>query len=85
MDFYYRVSGDEDEIQLTIEIDLAEYGYRWDRTDEDDIVEWLEDIYEYVKYEYGDVDFYGTIVNTAKNRVLIEFDVYRGRLRVDFY
>jgi hypothetical protein len=84
MDFYYRVSGDKDEIQLTIEIDLDEYGYRWDRTDEDDIVEWLEDIYKYVKDEYGDVDFYGTIVNTAKNRVIVEFDVYRGRLRVDF-
>lgn len=84
MDFKYRVSGDEKGIRLTIEIDLDEYGYRWDRTDEDDIVEWLEDIYEYVKDEYGDVDFYGTIVDTADDEILVEFDVYKGKLRVDF-
>ncbi|WP_206709004.1 hypothetical protein [Koleobacter methoxysyntrophicus] len=47
--FLLQGFGRRSEIQLTIEIDLDEYGYRWDRTDEDDIVEWLEDIYEYAQ------------------------------------
>lgn len=84
MDFYFDVYGDEDEIELTIEIDLDEDGYRWRNTDEDDIEDWLEEIYEYVEDEYGDVDFYGTIVDTADDEILVEFDVYKGKLRVDF-
>lgn len=84
MDFYFDVYGDEDEIELTIEIDLDEDGDRWWDTDEDDIEDWLEDIYEYVEDEYGDVDFYGTIVDTADDEILVEFDVYKGKLRVDF-
>lgn len=84
MDFYFDVYGDEDEIELTIEIDLDEDGDRWWDTDEDDIEDWLEDIYEYVEDEYGDIDFYGTIVDTADDEILVEFDVYKGKLRVDF-
>ncbi|NPV44614.1 MAG: copper amine oxidase N-terminal domain-containing protein [Firmicutes bacterium] len=84
MDFYFDVYGDEDEIELTIEIDLDEDGDRWWDTDEDDIEDWLEDIYEYVEDEYGDIDFYGTIVDTADDEILVEFDVHKGKLRVDF-
>lgn len=84
MAFEFDVDGDEDEIELTIEIDLDDDGYRWNRTDEVDIEDWLDDIYNYVEDEYPDADFSGSIIDIDSDRTLVEFKVSRDRLRVEF-
>ncbi|HHW03243.1 MAG TPA: copper amine oxidase N-terminal domain-containing protein [Thermoanaerobacterales bacterium] len=84
MDFDYDVDGDEDDLELTIEIDLSDYGTRWDSTDQNDIEDWLNDIYDYVQDEYPNADFSGTIVDTDEDETLVEFEASGSNLDVNF-
>lgn len=84
IEFEYDVDGDEDELELTIEVDLSDYKSKWVSLDEDDIEDWLNEIYKYVKKEYPDADFYGTIVDVDEDEDLVEFKVSKGKLKVEF-
>jgi hypothetical protein len=85
IEFDFSVKGDEDELELTIEVDLGDYSREWSRLDEDDIEDWLEDICDYVEDEYPDADFSGTIEDIDEDETLVEFSVSSsGRLSADF-
>jgi hypothetical protein len=85
IDFDYNAKGDEDALDLTIEVDLADFKDEWNDLDEDDIEDWLNDIYDYMDDEYPDADFEGTIVDVDKDEDLVEFYVSGGKLKVKFY
>ena len=82
--FEFDVDGDEDELELTIEVDLSDYKSKWASLDEDDIEDWLNEIYKYVKKEYPNADFYGAIVDVDEDETLVEFKVSKGKLKVEF-
>lgn len=82
--FSYRVKGDKDDIDLTIEFDLDEYKSKWDKLDEDDVEDWLEDIYDYIEDEFPDASFEGKIRDSNKRDTLVEFNASRGRLKINF-
>ncbi|MDI6602354.1 MAG: stalk domain-containing protein [Thermoanaerobacteraceae bacterium] len=84
MDFSFDASGDADDLELTIEIDLSEDGTRWSGTDEDDIEDWLNDIYDYVQDEYPNADFSGEIVDSDSDDTLVEFESSGSKLKVTF-
>jgi regulator of replication initiation timing len=84
MKFDYNVDGDEDDLELTIEIDLSDYKSKWYSTDQDDIEDWLNDIYDYVEDEYPDADFSGTIEDADKGDTLVKFKSSGSKLTVDF-
>ncbi|AYO31959.1 copper amine oxidase N-terminal domain-containing protein [Biomaibacter acetigenes] len=84
MEFDYDVVGDEKELELTIEIDLSDYKSKWNSTDQDDIEDWLNDIYDYVEDEYPDTDFSGTIEDIDKGDTLVKFKSSGSKLTVDF-
>ncbi|TZE82429.1 stalk domain-containing protein [Calorimonas adulescens] len=84
MDFSFDARGDADDLKLTIEIDLSEDGTRWSNTDEGDIEDWLNDIYDYVQDEYPDADFSGEIVDSDSDDTLVEFESSGSKLKVTF-
>lgn len=84
MEFDYNVDGDEDDLELTIEIDLSDYSNKWYSTDQDDIENWLNDIYDYVEDEYPDADFSGTIEDIDEDETLVKFESSGSDLDVDF-
>jgi hypothetical protein len=84
MDFKFDVEGDEDDLELTIKIDLDKYNSRWEDTKTGDIEDWLEDIYDYVEDNYPDANFSGTIEDTYKNKTLVKFWESRGKIKIEF-
>lgn len=84
MDFDYDVSGDEDDLEVTIEIDLSDYKSKWNSTSQTTIKNWLNDIFDYVQDEYPDADFSGTIEDTDKDKTLVKFNSSGSKLTVTF-
>ncbi|MCR4431617.1 MAG: stalk domain-containing protein [Tepidanaerobacteraceae bacterium] len=84
MEFDYDVSGDEDDLELTIGIDLSDYKSKWNSTSQSSIKSWLNDIFDYVQDEYPDADFSGTIEDTDKDKTLVKFSSSGSKLTVTF-
>jgi len=84
MDFDYDVSGDEDDLEVTIEIDLSAYKSKWNSTSQTTIKNWLNDIFDYVQDEYPNADFSGTIEDTDKDKTLVTFRSSGSKLTVTF-
>jgi hypothetical protein len=56
-DIYISLDGDEDDIDLTIEVNVDD----WDDLDEDDKLDFLQDIVDDILYEFEDAEIDGTI------------------------
>lgn len=84
MEFDYDVDGDEDDLEVTIGIDLSDYKSKWNSTSQSSIESWLNDIFDYVQDEYPDADFSGTIEDTDEDKTLVKFSSSGSKLTVTF-
>lgn len=84
MDFDFNVSGDENALEVTIEIDLSNYRSKWNSISQTTIKNWLNDIFDYVQDVYPNADFSGTIENTDKGNTLVRFNSSGNKLAVTF-
>jgi hypothetical protein len=73
--FKVKLSGDKDDVNVNIEIDLGDYKDEWDDLDNDDIKKYLQDIVDDILDEYDDADIEGTIEDTDDDEDIVEFDV----------
>ena len=70
-----ELEGDEDEITFTVEVNLKKYDDEWDDLDEDEIEDFLYDIYYYIEDEYDDAEITGYIYDTYEEENLVK--IYR--------
>lgn len=80
----FDVSGDADAFELTISVDLSEYGDEWEDIDNSDVEDLLNDIYDYVKDEYPDAEISGKLVDSDSDDTLADFELSDGTLDVNF-
>lgn len=81
------LDGDEDDVDVDIEVDLDDYGDEWDELDDSDIEDWLEDMVNDIQDELSDDTVVsGKIIDTDSNDVLVKFDKDGDdSLEVNFY
>lgn len=81
------LDGDEDEVEVTIEVDLDEYGDEWEDLDDSDIEDWLDDLVSDIQDALSeDTLVTGEIIDIDSDDVLVEFEKDGDdRLEVDFY
>ncbi len=82
------IRGDEDDFSFYIEIDLDDYRRRWNRLEEDDIEDFICDIYDYIKNEFvrfKDSEITGYFYDTDENEKLVKCYESNGKLRCRHY
>ncbi len=83
IDFDFTAKGDSKALDLTIKVDLSDYSSKWNALDEDDIEDWLDDIYDYADDEYG-ATLSGEIYDTKSKDTLVSFKTSSSKLKVTF-
>lgn len=82
------LDGDEENLEVEIEVDLGKYDDEWAELSDRDIEDWIEDLVQYIHDEL-DEDCYveGTIIDVDSDDDLVKFekDGEDGDLEVDFY
>lgn len=69
------LDGDEDSVEVTIEVNLDDYSNEWEDLTDKDIKNWLEDLTDYIQDELSeDTGITGEIVDIDSDDVLIEFE-----------
>jgi hypothetical protein len=63
IEFYIYLSGDEDDIEVEIQVDLGDYNDEWDNLSDSDIEDYLQDICDDILDRFEDADISGTIVD----------------------
>lgn len=85
IEFDIQLSGDEDEIDLKIRVDLDDFDREWDDLSERDIEDYIEDICADIWDVYDDADIEGYIYDTDSREYLVEFESdKRQRLKFEF-
>ncbi|MCL6477276.1 MAG: copper amine oxidase N-terminal domain-containing protein [Peptococcaceae bacterium] len=81
------LDGDEDEVDVDIEVDLGDYEDEWADLDDDDIKDWIEDLVSDIQAGLSDdTEVAGQIIDTDSDDVLVEFSKDGDEdLDVDFY
>ncbi|WP_347489306.1 copper amine oxidase N-terminal domain-containing protein [Desulfoscipio sp. XC116] len=81
-----KLDGDEDDVDVEIEVDLRDYGDEWEDLTDREIEDWLEDLTEYIQDELTeDTVVKGVIIDTHDDEELVKFDKDGDdRLDVDF-
>lgn len=68
------LDGDEDDMDVTINVDLDDYGNEWDELDDSVIEDWIEDLVSGIQDELSDDTVVsGEIIDTDSDDVLVEF------------
>ncbi|TEB08581.1 hypothetical protein Psch_02145 [Pelotomaculum schinkii] len=68
------LDGDEDDIDVAINVDLDDYGDEWEELDDSDIEDWIEDLVSSIQDELSDDTVVsGEIIDTDSDDVLVEF------------
>lgn len=70
-DVYITLDGDEEDIDLTIEVDAGD----WDDLDEDEKIDFLQDIVDDILYEFEDAEIDGTVEDADRGTRLDTFYV----------
>lgn len=80
------LDGDEDNIDVDVEVDLGDYGSEWEDLTDSDIEDWLDDVVSDIQDEFSeDTEVNGTILDTDSDDVLVEFSKDGdSSLEVDF-
>ncbi|HBT20638.1 MAG TPA: hypothetical protein DEA47_04670 [Peptococcaceae bacterium] len=82
------LDGDEENLEVEIEVDLGKYDDEWAELSDRDIEDWIEDLVQYIHDEL-DEDCYveGTIIDVDSDDDLVKFekDGEDGDLEVGFY
>lgn len=69
-----KLNGDEDEVDVEVEVDLADYEDEWAALDDSDIEDWLENLVGDIQDELDDdTEVNGAIINSDNDDVLVEF------------
>lgn len=68
-DVYITLDGDEDDIDLTIEVDAGD----WEDLDEDEKLDFLQDIVDDILYEFEDAEIDGTVEDADRGTRLDTF------------
>ncbi|MEG6522754.1 copper amine oxidase N-terminal domain-containing protein [Desulfotomaculum sp. 1211_IL3151] len=72
-----RLAGDEDDIDVTIEVNLDDYADDWSDLDDNDIEDYLEDLVDSIQNKLsGDTEVEGEIIDNDSNDVLVKFNKY---------
>ncbi len=82
------VKGNDDEFSFYIEIDLDDYKSQWNRLDEEDIEDFIYEIYEYIRDKetfFEDSEITGYFYDTHKNKRLVKCYESNNRLRFIHY
>lgn len=77
VEFDIKLSGDEEDVIVNIEVDLSDFDDEWNDLDEDDIEDYLQDIVDDILEEYEEADIEGIIEDTYSDDTLVEFDIFR--------
>lgn len=81
------LDGDEDDVDVEIEVDLDDYGDEWEDLDDSDIEDWIEDLVGDIQDELSDDTYVsGKIIDIDSDDVLVKF--YKNgdsSQRVTFY
>ena len=85
IEFDFTVKESKGNFTLTIKFDRSDFKSEWNKLSESKITNWLEDIYEFVKDEFPDAGFKGTIYDTNAKKDLVEFEESKNKLKVKFY
>lgn len=81
-----RLDGDEDDVEVEIEVDLGDYGDEWEDLRDKDIEDWLEDLVEYIQDELTkNTVIEGVVIDIDDDEELVEFNKDgKDDLEVDF-
>lgn len=70
-----KLDGDEDDIEVEVQVDLDDYEDEWDDLDEDDIEDLVIDLVEYIWDEFNDEAYVeGVIIDVADDDDLYDFE-----------
>jgi len=80
------LDGDEDDVDVVINVDLDDYDDEWEDLDDSDIEDWLYDLVSDIQDEFSDDTVVtGEIIDIDSDDVLVEFSKYGDDdLDVDF-
>lgn len=81
------LDGDEDDVDVYVAVDLADYGDEWEELEDRDIEDWIEDLVNSIQDELSDdTAVSGKITDTDSDDVLVKFNKEGDdSLEVDFY
>jgi len=86
IEFDFKVKESKGDFILTIKFDRSDFKSEWNKLTQSKIINWLEDIYDFVNDEFPKAGFEGTIYDTSAKEDLVEFEVNSsGKLKVKFY
>lgn len=82
-----KLAGDEERINVEIEVDLDEYEDEWDDLSNRDIKDWLTDLIEEIQDELDEATIVrGEIINIDNDDMLVKFSKYgTGVISVTYY
>lgn len=85
IEFDFNVKESKGDFILTIKFDRSDFKSEWNKLTESKIVDWLEDIYDFIEDEFPDAGFEGTIYDTDEKEDLVEFEESKGKIKARFY
>ncbi|KUO49430.1 MAG: hypothetical protein APF76_08650 [Desulfitibacter sp. BRH_c19] len=85
IDFEVYLFGDEDDIEVEIEVDLYDFYTEWNRLSNSDIEDYLQDICDDILDEFENADIIGFIIDIDENENLVYFEIdSQGNVEIEY-
>lgn len=84
VEFDIYLSGNKNDIDVKIDVDLDDYYSKWNSLSSSDIKSFVQDIVDDIKHDFKDADVDGYIRDSSRSKKLVDFYVSsRGSLVID--